>query len=183
MSRAAGSWAKEIPHQRHLDALFNRNGESCHGLYDETTGGKPSRTRRNIDGLVARLNRHDIHNILETNVICYSTAMSADLSTQAHAGGAGKEEEIFRCLLSEIAPIVLVVHGVRSVERISTILKINRLKAPRSADEIHDVQTEQHLIIPIPSLAPPGFNKWSSWSDGYLDKVANCVQGKLAAQC
>ena len=183
MNQRNGYSAKDIPHQRHLDALFNRNGESCRGLYDETTGGKPSRTRRNIDGLVTRLNRHDIHSILETNTICYSTAMSADLSTQAHAGGAGKGEEIFRCLLFEIAPTVLVVHGVRSVERISTILKINRLKAPRSADEICDVQTEQHLVIPIPSLAPPGFNKWSSWSDGYLDKVAKRVQRKLAAQC
>ena len=183
MNQRNGYPAKDIPHQRHLDALFNRNGESCRGLYDETTGGKPSRTRRNIDGLVARLNRHGIHNILETNVVCYSTAMSADLSARAHAGGAGKGEEIFRCLLSEISPIVLVVHGAGSVERISTILRINGLKVPCSADEIYDVQTEQHLIIPIPSLAPPGFNRWSSWSDGCFDKVADRVQDKLAAQC
>ena len=183
MNQRKGYPAKDIPHQRHLDALFNRNGESCRGLYDETTEGKPSRTRRNIDDLVARLNRHNIHNILETNVICYSTVMSADLSTRAHAGGAGKGEEIFGYLLSEITPTILVVHGVRSVERISTILKINRLKVPRSADETCDVQTEQHLVIPIPSLAPPGFNIWSSWSDGYLDKVVNRVREKLATQC
>ena len=183
MNQRKGYSAKDIPHQRHLDALFNRNCESCRGLYDETTGGKPSRTRRNIDDLVARLNRHNIHNILETNAICYSTAMSADLSSRAHAGGAGKGEEIFRYLLSEIAPTILVVHGVRSVECISTILKINRLEVPPSADETCDILTEQHLVIPIPSLAPPGFNIWSSWSDGYLDKVVNRVREKLATQC
>ena len=43
-------------------------------------------------------------------------------------------------------------------------------------------RTEQHLVIPIPSLAPPQFNKWSSWSDGYLDKVADRVREKLATR-
>ena len=173
--------AADIPHERHIDALFNRNGESCRGLYDETTSGKPSRTRLNLDGLAARLNQQNIHNILETNVICYSTRMSADLSTQAHAGGSRKGEEIFRYLLAEIAPKVLIVHGVRSVKRLSRILNTNGLRVPSSADDVCDFQMEQHLIIPIRSLAPPEFNKWSSWSDRYLDKVTNRVCDRLAA--
>ena len=65
--------AIEILHQRHLDALFNRNGESCRGLYDAVTKGKPYPTRRNMDDLAARLNQRNIHNILETDVVCYST--------------------------------------------------------------------------------------------------------------
>ena len=180
-NQSKGYSSRNIPHQRHLDALFNRNGESCRGLYDEITNGKPTPTRRNIDRFVARLNELNIHNILETNVICYSTPMSADLRSQAHAGGARKGEEIFRYLLTEIAPTVLIVHGVGAVNHASTILKINGLKVPRSTDEIWDVQTEQHLIIPIPSLAQPEFNKWSSWSEGYLEKVAIRVRDKLAA--
>ena len=107
--------ATEIQHQRHLDALFNRNGESCRGLYDEVTKGKPSRTRRKMDDLAARLNQRNIHNILETDVVCYSTSMSADLSKQANAGGASRGKEIFRYLLAEIAPAVLIVHGAGSV--------------------------------------------------------------------
>ena len=174
--------AIKILHQRHLDALFNRNGESCRGLYDEVTKGKPSPTRRNMDDLAVRLNQRNIHNILETDVVCYSTPMSADLRNQANAGGARKGEEIFRYLLAEIAPAVLIVHGAGSVEDISRVLKMDRLKVPRSTDEIFDVQTEQHLVIPIPSLAPPQFNKWSSWSDGYLDKVADRVREKLATR-
>ena len=180
MNQRKGYPARDVPHQRHIDALFNRNGESCRGLYDETTNGRPSPTRRNIDGLVDRLNQNHIHNIVETNVVCYSTPMSADLKDQAHAGGAGKGEEIFRYLLAEIAPTVLIVHGAGSVERISPILKVKGLKVPRSAGEICDVQTERHLIIPVPSLAPPAFNSWASWSGGYLGKVADRVREKLA---
>ena len=131
--------AKDIPHQRHLDALFNRNGENCRGLYDEITKGKPSPARVNTDGFVARLIQQDIYNILETNVTCFSTPMSADLRTQAHAAGAKKGEEIFRYLLAEIAPAVIIVHGVGSVKDISAILRINQLKVPRSADEVCDV--------------------------------------------
>ena len=172
----------EILPQRHLDALFNRNGESCRGLYDEVTKGKPSPTRRNIDDLAARLNQRNIHNILETDVVCYSTPISADLRKQADAGGAIKREEIFRYLLAEISPTVLIVHGAGSVKHISRILEMDRLKAPRSTDEIFNVQTERHLVIPVPSLAPPAFNKWSSWSDGYLDKVADRVREKLATR-
>ena len=181
MNQRNGYPAEDIPHQRHLDALFNRNGESCRELYAEVTKGKPSRTRQNTNRFVARLNEQGVHNILETNVICYSTPMSAGLRSQTHAGSARKGEEIFRFLLAEIAPVVLIVHGVGSVNRISTILKVNRLEIPRSTDEICEVQTEQHLVIPIPSLSPPEFNKWQSWSDGYLEEVAKRVRSKLAA--
>ena len=180
-NQSKGYLAKDILHQRHLDALFNRNGESCQGLYNETTKDQPSPTRRNIDRFVARLTELSIHNVLETNVICYSTPMSADLSIQAHVGGARKGEEIFRYLLAEIVPKVLIVHGAGSLKCISAILKTSPLKVPLCTDEICDVQTEQHLVIPIPSLAPPQFNKWSSWSDGYLDKVAIRVRDELAA--
>ena len=176
-SREYPAW--DIPHQRHLDALFNRNGESCRGLYDETTGGRPSRSRRNIDELVARLNRWGIHDILETSVVCYSTGMSRYLSAQAHAGGARHGEEIFRYLLAEIAPAVLIVHGGGVASRMSAILGISRLQVPRSADEVCDVQAGQHLVIPIPSLAPPAFHMWSSWRDEYLDRVSSRVREKL----
>ena len=172
--------SRDISHQRHLDSLFNRNGESCRGLYDSVTNGRPPPTRRNTDRLVCRLNRRNIHNILETNVICYSTRMSADLRMSAHDGGAGKGEEIFRFLLDKITPAVLIVHGVGSVKQVSNILSVPQLKVPKSADEISEVQTERHLVILIPSLAPPEFNRWSSWSDAYLENVADRVRDKLA---
>ena len=83
-------------------------------------------------------------------------------------------------LLAEIAPTALIVHGEGTAKHISTILKINRLKVPSSADETCDVQTEQRLIIPIRSLARPAANRWASWRGGYLDQVAIRVRHKLS---
>ena len=110
---------EEISHERHIDGLFNRNGESCRGLYDVVTKGRPSPTRRNTDRLVERLKQHGVGNILETNVVCFSTPMSADLRVRAHVAGARKGEEIFRYLLSEIGPPVLIVHGAGTVRQVS----------------------------------------------------------------
>ena len=112
--------AKGIPDARHTDGLFNRSGESCRGLCDENTRGGPSPTRRKTDDLMARLNQHGVYNTLEisleinleitleisleTNVVCFSTPMSADLRDRENIAGARKGEEIFRYLLSEISP-------------------------------------------------------------------------------
>ena len=106
----------DVSHHTHIDALFNRNGQNCRQLYDETTKGKPSRTRPNIDDFVVRLNQKGVHNILETNVICYSTKMSRDLRKQNHAGGSERGEKIFRYLLAEISPTVLIVHGKKATQ-------------------------------------------------------------------
>ena len=182
MNQRNGYPASHVSQRRHLDALFNRNGESCRGLYDEITGGRPSRTRQNIDGLVTRLDQGDIRNVLETNVVCYSSPMSKNLRDRAHIGGAARGEEIFRYLMAEIAPAVLIVHGAGPLKRVSRLLMVNGLRVPGSPDEVCDVQTERYLLIPIPSLAPPGFNRWSSWAGGYLDEVVDRVMRKLSAQ-
>src|SRR5690606_16544543 len=87
-NQAKGYPVNRVSHRRHLDALFNRNGETCRGLYDEITGGKPSPTRTNTDVFRAVLAAHGIASVLETNVVCYSTPMSGDLRLVAHAGGS-----------------------------------------------------------------------------------------------
>lgn len=181
MNQRNGYPADQIAHERHLDALFNQNGESCRGLYDEVTNGKLSQTRLNTDGLTARLNQRDVHDIIETNVVCFSTPLGKDLRKSENVEGARQGEEIFCYLLDAIAPPVLIVHGSGSLKRIARILKVGNLKVPRSAEEICDIQTGDQLIIPIPSLAPPGFNMWSSWSNEYLDHVADRVRENLGA--
>ena len=165
--------ADQIGHQRHTDALFNCNGENCRGLYDEVTGGNPSRTRRNIDRLTGRLNQQGVHRIVETDVTCYSTPRSADLRTQAHTDGAKRGEEIFRYILGEIAPKVLIVHGKAAGKKLAAVLGINPPEVPHEPDQVCDVLTEKHLVIPIPSLSPQVFNSlspqvfnwYSSWAD------------------
>jgi hypothetical protein len=179
MKQRNGYSEDDIPHRRHVDALFNRNGQSCRGIYDEVTHGKPSPTRRNIDGLTNRLNQRNIHKVIETDVVCFSTPLGKDLKKSENAEGARKGEEIFRYLLDAIEPTVLIIHGAGSLKHINRILKVPGVKVPRTADEVCDYQTDRHLMIPIPSLAPPGFNMWSSWSPEYLEIVADRVREKL----
>lgn len=179
MNQSKKYCAEDILHQRHIDALFNRNEESCRGLYNWVTNGKPSLTRRNTDDLVGRLNQRGIHNILETNVVCYSTGTSTELRTRDHAEGARRGKEIFQYLLDEISPAILIVHGAGSLKQVSSTLRIRQLTVPKSADEICDVQAKRHLVIPVPSLGPPEFYKWSSWSNEYLDMVADRVRSNL----
>lgn len=172
--------AGQISHERHLDALFNRNGETCRGLYDLATKGKASWTRRNIDQITDRLNRQGVQDVMETDVICYSTRMSRDLRNPSHASGARKGDEIFRYLLEQIMPPVLIVHGVGAGKRVVGILGIDLLKIPQNADEVCEIQTDRHLIIPIPSLSPPAFNLWSAWSGELTDRVAARIKDKLS---
>jgi hypothetical protein len=89
-------------HHRYLDTLFNRNGQSNRALYDLITGGQPSPTRENIDSLTTRLERLGVREVVETNVICYSTPLSTDLTLSEHRGGRERGGKSFRlyCTLS-----------------------------------------------------------------------------------
>jgi hypothetical protein len=78
--------ASTLTHERHVDALFNRNGQSCRALYDELAA--PSPTRQNIDLLRGLLEKAGVDRVLETNVICYSSPMSADLCSLNTQAGA-----------------------------------------------------------------------------------------------
>ena len=159
-------------HQRHMDALFNRNGESCRAIYGEMTVGKPSPTRKNTDRFVGMLESNGVDNVLETNVICYSTPMSADLQKSRHARGSRKGEEIFRFLLNAIQPKVLVVHGAGSNKKLASILNCDLDTEPQSETHIRLNKTAGMLIASIPSLAPPAYNKWSKWADRELKTLA-----------
>lgn len=105
--------ADRLTQQRYLDAHFNRNGESCRSLYDELTGGRSSPTRRNLDALSADL---AFASVVETNVICYSTPTAVDLREPFHAPGAALGADIFRTLLDEIRPIVIIMHGAGTID-------------------------------------------------------------------
>jgi len=162
-------------HARHLDALFNRNGQSCRALYDEVTGGVPSRTRRNTDRFVQMLLNEGVTQVLETNVICYSSPMSADLRLDKHAGGARRGEEIFRYLLAAISPKVMVVHGSGAAKSLCRVLEISSIPEPKDPSEIHSLLVNGLLVVAIPSLAPPAYNRWHKWADNYLRVISKRV--------
>ena len=81
---------------------------------------------------------------------------------------------LFNDLGRTVTTVRLQRSAITSAHRLSGISRPGRRPRGCAAAGRH---------IPIPSLAPPRFNMWSSWSDGYLDKVANRVRDKLAAQC
>ncbi len=146
-------------HERHLDALFNRNGQSCRQLYDEITGGKSSPTRQHIDGFARQLEQAGVRRILETNVICYSTPMSADLRARFNTGGAARGEEIFRFLLAAIKPKAIVVHGAGASRQLGRILAADLGPEPESAGDLRSSIHEGMLVVVIRSLAPPGLQQ------------------------
>ena len=171
--------ANEIPHQRHFDALFNRNGERCRGLYDEVNRGDSSPTRLNIDSFTALLNQRNVHNIIETNIICYTNLDNAPFPNPGHTAQSKRGEEIFRYILEQIAPKILIVHGVATAKSLSVILNSTPIMVPKSLDEFHEVQTENHLVIPTRSFAPQQFNQWRPWSGAFLNAVADRVREHL----
>lgn len=170
-------------HDEYMEALFNRNGQSCRTLYDRArAAAAPSRSRINIDKLTAKLKAAGITGIIETNVCCYSTPMSADLARAEHADGRQRGHEIFVAVLECVRPRVLVAHGDGTVRELAHVLGTS-FSAPPSGPTPPAI-TKVHGrfdmgVITIPSLAPPAWNKWSAWADAHLDAVAKAVVGVL----
>lgn len=168
---------------RMCNSLFNRNGMTCRGLYDEISGYRPSPTRQNTDTLTATLRDAGITEVLETNVICYSSPMSADLRLAEHAGGKVRGSEIFLFLLRSIQPQVLIVHGAGARDTLSKFLGSELAPIPESPAAVMSSEVEYNgkavLVIVSPSLAPPKYNQHSSWVWQYLDKASRVAARKL----
>lgn len=171
--------SQDLDHERHIDALFNRNGETCRGLYNEVT--KESPTRGNIDKLTAKLANVGITSVLETNVVCYATAKKKDLAKPDHIGGKSRGVAIFQTLVREIGPKVIIIHGagVRDEFNRSFADEPDLPLPPNSPGEFAhiDLSTGTRVFV-IPSLALPGYQNWPpgnsfcNWADKYLDGLA-----------
>ena len=175
MNQAKGFHADKLTHERHLNALFNRAGESCRGLYDEITGSAVSQTRVNIDRLRRDLNQERVDRILETNVVCYSTPMSGNLCLPEHAGGRKHGTEIFRVLLEFVRPRVLIVHGRGAGQALGRCLHASIPPPPSRPGDLVSTDIGAMKVFVIPSLAPPGWNNWRRWADDHLARVAKAV--------
>lgn len=168
-------------HDHYVDTLFNRGSETCRALYDRIAG-TPSPTRKNTDAFVRQLVERGVSKVIETNVICYSTPMSADLRAAHHIGGSERGTEIFKVLLRQIRPRVLIAHGSDTVRNLGRVLG-SELPAPSDKpSDPQSIRIGEIAVFVIPSLAPPAFNKWSRWSSDHLaavsDQVANILQGE-----
>lgn len=174
-----GYETSRLTHQRHLAALFNRNGESCRGVYDEITALRPSPTRVNTDRFRKALAVEGIWRVLETNVVCYSTPMSNDLRLPQHKGGSIRGSDIFRALLHFIQPKVLIAHGSGTRDTLTQFLRFPLPTPPASITEARPVMVGALKVFVIPSLAPPQWNQWKNWAEPYLTNVAKAVASAL----
>jgi hypothetical protein len=116
--------------------------------------------------------------VLETNVCCYSTPMSADLARPEHAAGRARGREIFVALMKHVRPSIVVAHGAGTGRELSKVLGA-ALPRPPVQDGAPIVATVRGdfdcSAIVIPSLAPPGWNRWSAWAHRHLDAVTGAV--------
>lgn len=181
MNQAKGFAVDDVgSHDRYLDALFNRGPQTCRQLYDRVTKGEASSTRINLDDLVRRLEDHGVTHVLETNVICYSTPMSNQLKGGSHKGGAARGREIFRALLDIVEPKILIAHGAGTAKELRKALRIDLAEPPKKRpSRPAEVKLGQMSVFLIPSLAPPEFNKWSSWRNEHLDQLCQIVAARL----
>lgn len=172
----------DLNHDRHIDALFNRNGESCHALYAELTQESP--TRGNIAALTDKLGSAGVNSVLETNVICYATRKSSDLRSPENAGGKARGATIFYTLVDLIRPRVIILHGAGVRKEFNRIMGNKHLAPPPSTTP--DVFPQSRLangtrVFIIPSLALPGYQNWPprnsfcNWADTYLNQLAPMV--------
>jgi len=104
-----------VTHSEHTAALLNRDGRACRALYTKVRA-ESSPTRGNIDDLTDALRATGIPDVLETNVVCYSTPSSSDLSNPEHRKGRDRGIEVFKAIVTRIQPQVLIVHGSKAVE-------------------------------------------------------------------
>lgn len=161
-------------HDHYLDTLFNRGAENCRQLYDRVVGS-PSPTRKNTDALVSRLRKHGVKDVLETNVVCYSTPMSSDLGRPGHAGGKERGSEIFAVLVKLLKPRVMISHGAGTARALGRFLGLQLPEPPNQLSDPVVRHIGNTAVVIVPSLAPPQFNKWSNWSDPYLEAVCQKV--------
>ena len=174
-NQAKGYGTDKLTHRRHIDALFNRSGESCRRLYEEMTGFSPSPTRVNINRFRVVLSGEGIEEILETNVVCYSTPMSSDLRLPQHKSGTVRGTDIFHALLHFVKPKVLVAHGSGTRDTLGRLLGRPLPAPPTELAEPQSTDIDGIKVFAIPSLAPPRWNHWDGWADAYLAKVAKAA--------
>ncbi|UVE16874.1 uracil-DNA glycosylase family protein [Pseudomonas sp. LS44] len=178
-NQAKGYSTENVTHERHINALFNRENESCRRLYDELTGHSPSPTRLNTNMFRSILAQAGIDRVLETNVVCYSTPMSSHLCLPRHSGGTLRGTEIFRTLLHFVKPKVIIAHGSGTRDALSALVGKPLLAPPSSLSPPQSTEVSGIRVFVIPSLAPPQWNKWSRWAEAYLAKVAEAAASAL----
>ena len=161
-----------ITHEKHLNSLFNRNNESCVKEYQMFRGEKPSKTRENIKNFTNVLNRYNIFNILETDIICYSSPMSSVLQSREHKQGKIKGLEIFTYILNYIKPKIIFCYGSGTIKDFRKYFRIVLPEISLTMTELKNIKVDNSVYYSMPSLAPPAWNLWHSEANKYFEYIA-----------
>jgi hypothetical protein len=178
-----------VDYERFIDSLFNRNGEGCRKFYTEITKQTP--TRDNIEMFASKLKKVGVGSILETNVVCYG-AKPKDLNLPEHNGGKKLGKEIFRTLVREIRPKVIILHGKKVREEFRRAFNLPSLPdTPDTKDKYVQIELDldsqlglRTQLFVIPSLALPAYQSWPyrplrsfcHWADEYLEEISERVR-------
>lgn len=161
----------------YLDALFVRNGRSMRALYDDITCGQPSPTRRNLDRVNSALSASGLGDVLETNVNCYPTRMSADLDAPSRREGRERGRELLCVMLEMMQPEVVWLHGAGAIKT------YRREHLPTLPDRLagqdwtmHEADRRIHILTA--SLALPAFNMWCRNLDRVLSEVCDALMAR-----
>lgn len=156
-----------VDRDSYIDALVN-GGDALRRIYLRVRQDRPSPTRQNIDGLVARLERHGAAPVLETNVWSLPTRSLAELRRVDVSQVAASA--VLPALVSFLRPRVLIVHGVEASRGLAGSL--GRDIDPASPSGPPRLTEGEPTIWVLPSLSPPAANRWLPSSAGILDAVA-----------
>lgn len=153
-------------HDQFLDALWNRNGQTCRAMYDAATT-KPSPTRRNLDRLSEMLAAHGLTS-LQTNVACASARYDAELSKEDRTHGT----ELFKAVVANVSWKAMIVYGVNASERFSHAFGIETPAVPFPGSAPVSMIFHKRPVFISPTLAHPAYRA-SVWP--YLERVVAVV--------
>jgi len=105
--------------------------------------------------------------------------MSADLLDASNSAGASKGREIFLTVWEAIRPKIIIAHGSGTTKDLGKLLGC-RLPGPPTAPGppiSHTLNSADVFVIP--SLAPPAYNRWSSWADEHFCHLSLAVADRL----
>ncbi|RWO82075.1 hypothetical protein [Mesorhizobium sp.] len=159
-------------HEEFLDALWNRNGQSCRAMYDAATA-KPSPTRPNLDRLSQILAAHGLTS-LQTNVTCASARYDDEVSEKDRVHGT----LLFRTVLAHVPWKAMIIYGVGATERFGHEFGVAMppVPSPDTAPVLRTIYDRPVFISP--TLASPGY-RTSVWP--YLERVVTAIAGLTTA--
>lgn len=155
-------------HEQFLDALWNRNGQTCRAMYDAATA-KPSPTRPNLDRLSQMLAAHGLTS-LQTNVTCASARYDAEVSEKDRAHGT----LLFRTVLTRVPWRAMIIYGVGATERFGREFGVAMPPVPSPDTEPVLRAIYDRPVFISPTLASPGY-RTSVWP--YLERVVTAIVG------